>query len=480
MPALYYNGSAMNVEAIRTGWVGRVIDGRFTLRELLDATETRAVFLTEIPGAQPRKAILKLIEADGDEVDRRLGAWTLAAALSHPHLLRVYHSGRCVVDQIRCVYIVTEYADEVLSEVIPARPLTPDETSEMLTPVVEALEWLHASSFVHGHVKPSNIFVVGEEIKLSADGLAAAGSQRPVSAANSIYDAPESRSAPLAPAADVWSIGVTLVEVLTQHTPEWERSTSAEPFVPTTLPQPFADIARACLRPIPTYRCTLADVKDRLAGEVESAPEPTLPHPIHTEEIEKEAPVRLGAKPLVILLAVVLGIIALLYMQLRSPKGSAPQNPPAAGVSPETQGPAPAPSAAESQKQTSAPGTTAPAAQAPSPQARSAPGAPVSVSQGSGVVQRVLPTVSAAAQTTIHGTVQLAVRVKVDATGQVTDATLATAGPSKYFARLALESSRSWKFAAPQSAGRSVPSTWLLHYRFTSASIEATATRETP
>ena len=162
MPALYYNGSAMNVEAIRTGWVGRVIDGRFTLRELLDATETRAVFLTEIPGAQPRKAILKLIEADGDEVDRRLGAWTLASALSHPHLLRVYHSGRCVVDQIRCVYIVTEYADEVLSEVIPARPLTPDETSEMLTPVVEALEWLHASSFVHGHVKPSNIFVVGE------------------------------------------------------------------------------------------------------------------------------------------------------------------------------------------------------------------------------------------------------------------------------------------------------------------------------
>ncbi|HTB97452.1 MAG TPA: TonB family protein [Terracidiphilus sp.] len=472
----------MNVEAMCTGWVGRVIDGRFTLRELLDASETRAVFITDLPGSVPRKAILKIIEADGDDVDRRLGAWALAAALSHPHLVRVYHSGRCTLDQVRCVYVVTEYADEVLSEIIPVRPLTPEETREMLVPVLDALEWLHGSGFVHGHVRPSNILVVGEDLKISSDGLAAAGSMRPVSAPSSIYDAPESRSAPLAPAADVWSLGVTVVEALTQHAPAWDRTTSAEPFISGNVSQPFADIVHACLRPIPTYRSTLADVRNRLEGKVEPPPEPSLPLPIHAEEYEQKSSLRLGTKPFIALLVVVLAIIGVLYF--RSSRPATPQDQPTSTASSETAPAGQPPADPSSPKKAPATSAPAPDLQSPRVPAATVPSSSASGSPGNGVqgavLERSLPKVTAAAQSTIHGSVQLIVRVSVDPAGKVTDATLVRPGPSKYFARLALDSSRSWKFAPPEPQGQPVPSTWLLHYRFTAASLDAVATRETP
>src|SRR6266568_2726377 len=62
------------------------------------------------------------------------------------------------------------------------------------------------------------------------------------------------------------------------------------------------------------------------------------------------------------------------------------------------------------------------------------------------VLQQVLPRVSPSARNTIEGKIRVLVRVEVDPSGNVTDAKLVSAGPSKYFARLALESARDWKF----------------------------------
>ena len=75
------------------------------------------------------------------------------------------------------VYSVTEFAEEVLSEIIPERPLSPRETQEMLSPVLDALIYLHGKGFVHGHLKPSNIMVVGNQLKISGDGLRGHGTR---------------------------------------------------------------------------------------------------------------------------------------------------------------------------------------------------------------------------------------------------------------------------------------------------------------
>ncbi len=57
-----------------------------------------------------------------------------------------------------------------------------------------------------------------------------------------------------------------------------------------------------------------------------------------------------------------------------------------------------------------------------------------------------MPTVSKSARDTVHGTIK--VRVKVDVSlGNVQTASLVSPGPSKYFARQALQAAQQWKFA---------------------------------
>jgi TonB family protein len=82
-------------------------------------------------------------------------------------------------------------------------------------------------------------------------------------------------------------------------------------------------------------------------------------------------------------------------------------------------------------------------------------------------MDQVLPTVPRSASNTIRGTIRVDVRVGVDPSGDVSAATLELAGPSRYFANLALQAARRWKFRPAQLDGRSVSSEWLLRFSFT-------------
>jgi TonB family protein len=72
--------------------------------------------------------------------------------------------------------------------------------------------------------------------------------------------------------------------------------------------------------------------------------------------------------------------------------------------------------------------------------------APASASAPGQVVNRVLPTPSHGALNTIHGTIKVRVKVKLDAAGNVTHAGFVTSGPSQYFSRLAMQAAEQWKF----------------------------------
>ena len=161
----------MNTAKIRSDWVGRVIDGRFALRQWLGGSEQSGVFLTELEEDRSQKAAIKLIPADAEDADAQLACWARTQPLSHPHLMRLVSFGRCWIEGAALLYAVTEYSDEILSQILPARPLTPAEAREMLGPILDALSYLHGKGFVHGHLKPSNILVVGDQLKLSSDRL---------------------------------------------------------------------------------------------------------------------------------------------------------------------------------------------------------------------------------------------------------------------------------------------------------------------
>ena len=248
----------MNTAVKRNDWIGRTIDGRFPLLECLADSGVEAVFRTDLGGTPAKRAVIRLIRADAGDATSRAEAWAAASKLSHPHLMRIFHTGRCEIDNVTLLYAVTEFAEESLSEVIPDRPLTPDEAREMLVPILDALAYLHRNGMVHGHLEPSNILVVDNQLKLPVDNLAG-----PTATSEAARGVARLRCAPkrplesCPPASDVWSLGITLVEALTQHPPLWDRSKTAEPAVPASVPQPFADMARGCLRVDAQKRLTL-------------------------------------------------------------------------------------------------------------------------------------------------------------------------------------------------------------------------------
>jgi TonB family protein len=92
------------------------------------------------------------------------------------------------------------------------------------------------------------------------------------------------------------------------------------------------------------------------------------------------------------------------------------------------------------------------------------------------VVQQVLPDVPQKARDTIRGTVRVGIKVSVDPSGEVTDATIDSPGPSSYFANLALQAARQWKFAPAHDAS----SIRILRFEFTPNGAKAFAQPSSP
>ena len=457
----------MITETIRSDWVGRVIDGRFPLLRWLGGSESSGVFLTEVHDRGTRKAAIKLIPADAGDEEARIAGWAAASKLSHPHLMRLLDFGSCQIGFTRLLYTVTDYAEEILSEILPARPLTPDEAAEMLDPVLDALSYLHRKGFLHGRLKPSNILAVDDQLKLSCDSVHHAGEPARRLPPQGMYDAPECAAGTVSPAADIWSLGVTLVESLTQHPPLWDRSKQQEPVVPESIPQPIAGIVRASLRPDPRRRCSLRGVQVRLKVG--------LPLSALASGIRRAVPAKLRVPVLITAALIVIAAVAvpLLLSHKAEPTPPVAVEQPAPAVTVEQ----PAPAVAEEQH-------APPAAPAP---AALPPQAPLAVTQSpkgqavnGAVAEQVLPKVPQKVSETISGKIQVSVRVTVDASGNVSEVALESPGPSKYFAKLALETAKQWRFKPRQGDGQAVPSAWRLQFQFTRTATSVTSVAVTP
>ncbi len=485
----------MNTAAVRREWVGSLAGGRFPLLRWLGGSQDAGVFLTEL-SEQGQQAIIKLIPADAEGSEARIAAWEAATSLSHPNLMQVYSHGRCEIDGVACLYVVTEFADEVLAEILSERPLTTQETRELLGPALDALSYLHGKGLVHSRLRPSNIMAAGDCLKLSADGLSSAGAAARPSSTRTVYDAPETELGSIGPAADIWSLGATLVEVLTKYPPVWNRAKAAEPTVPESMPEPFASIARKCLRSDPARRATIEAIRTRLEpARAQSRPE---------EKAAKPSPARRRVAVLLAIAAVVLvgiGIWNALSHRVSPPPAApevqsapvpAPAQPPVATPAPaatsdETASTAPPPSTASTS--VTPPASNPIPAQVPAPvpppqataqtQASETP-APAAATVNQAIVTQILPDIVPSALKTITGTLKVSVRLAVAADGSVTGATLESAGPSKYFAGKALEAARHWKFKPAPAAGSTAPSSWILNFQFKRTGITVVPEQTAP
>ncbi len=429
-------------------WEGRTVDGRFPLQSYLGGSDHSAVFLTLMQSAagDSGQAAIKLIPAGGDDAEKQLLRWQAARDLNHPNLIRIFEAGRCELDSTGLLYVVEEYAEENLSQILPERALTAEEVRALLPPVLKALQFVHEKGFVHGHIQPSNILAIGDQVKLSSDALSVPGERSRRAGATSPYDPPEAAAGWASTAADVWQLGMTLVEVLTQRVPGWDVARTSAPEITATVPEPFRQIAEHCLQVDARKRWTIAEISDRLSpARAESArPRPApaqMPAIAGQRKESAKWPYWLG-------LAALVAFAIFLIARPKTP------GPPTEAQS--TQAPQ---GAADENAQSTTKTTNA--------------------GDQSGVVRRVMPQVSPSARSTIQGRIKVRVKVEVDAAGSVTDAKLESAGPSKYFSRSALGAAQGWKFSPAQAGEQGGARVWKLQFTFSRNGTEASAARKT-
>lgn len=287
-------------------WEGRVVNGKFPLHQYLGTTNGRAVFLTEL--SDGKKAVIKLVPVTSQTKDKLLFQWQRIAKISHPNLLQFYESGRCELNgaSLMLLYAVMEYADVDLARVLAGRPITPAETQEMLKPLLEVLADVHSRGLVHAQIHPSNIFAVGENIKLCSDSLCTPEefkAMRMVRKAT-IYDAPEIAQGEISVASDVWSLSVTLIEALTLRQPVMATAEGLspddlkkiQPVQPEQIPSPFIDIVRNSLRLEPKLRWNIAEISTRLAFANFMAHTPGIARVAEPEVMASSVPQKVHAK----------------------------------------------------------------------------------------------------------------------------------------------------------------------------------------
>lgn len=249
-----------------------MLNDTFPLHRYLGCSDHSGVFLAEFPGQEPSQVAVKLVPAGKALAESQLMRWDAAAGLTHPHLIRILETGRCQLGDLACLYVVTEYADLSLADLLPQRSLSEVEAREMLLPTLSALTFLHNRNLVHGQLKPANILAVGDQLKLAGDTIRRVSEAMTWVNIVSAYDPPEAREGNCSTASDVWALGVTLYEALTRTLPPGLDDRRGGVVLPPDFSPTFREMITWCLSRRPYDRPKLAEIEAwvrRQSGEAD-------------------------------------------------------------------------------------------------------------------------------------------------------------------------------------------------------------------
>lgn len=506
-------------------WTGQTVAGRYLLGKYLGGTDYGKVFSTEIVHARAVQVAIKLIpESKMEATNRQLSRWREFVGISDSNLLKIHDCGRCELDGQAHLFVVQEYADEDLRDILPERALSVEETRGMIEPVIETLALLHGQNLVHTRLHPGNILAIGDRIKLANDAITPKGESTSLTSPVKGFSAPEWGTVPADPATDIWSLGATIITALSQKVPAFGEHHGGL-LLPEEVKEPFARIARECLNKEPAQRPSIAKVRSLLnapitpvvkevpkeivkeAAKVPARIEPVAaprarpappppPAPERRDPVASVSPVRPAQTKanekksyvfpiaVVAIVAVLLFAVPKMFRQQSDAATSPAKTDSESTAKASTPNVASAPSKQAAQKGAqSKPALTEasqPVTAAPAPVVRTPNKASHDSSAKGEVLEQVLPDVSDKARSTIRGKVRLSVRLQVNATGTVDSAELDTPASSKYFSEQAMKAAKRWQFAAPEVDGRSVPSQWLLHFEFSPSATNVRPAQVSP
>jgi eukaryotic-like serine/threonine-protein kinase len=163
------------------------------------------------------------LAGDGRAAERLRREARAAARLDHPNIAQVLDLG----DQDGRPYLVMELleGESLAGRIDRGGPMAPAEAARVVAAVADALQAAHGAGVVHRDVKPGNVFLTAEgEVKVLDFGIASAAGEAALTTGDLLgtaaYLAPErALGLPATPAADVYSLGVVLYELLAGRRP---------------------------------------------------------------------------------------------------------------------------------------------------------------------------------------------------------------------------------------------------------------------
>ena len=248
-----------------------VIGGRYRLERLVGRGGTAEVWQATDTQLD-RVVALKLVTAPHDESAVRAAdeARTLAQ-LSHPALVQVYDAG---TDTSGRPWVVMELVHgQTLADAIRTSPMPVQRIAQIGAAVADALAHVHARGMVHRDVKPANVLLGHDgSVKLTDFGIArlidaAKVTSTGLMVGTASYLSPEQVAGePVGPAADVYALGLVLLEALTgtreYEGPAMEAALARlhrSPVMPGSLPPGWADLLSAMTSRDVTQRPTAAE-----------------------------------------------------------------------------------------------------------------------------------------------------------------------------------------------------------------------------
>lgn len=266
---------------------GDLMDGRFRLREQLGAGGMAVVWRAH-DEVLDRDVALKVLSPelaqDSVLLARIRDEARAVARLRHPNIVDVYDYGEASGPQGRPLpYVVMEVVEgRSLSLLLTAGALPWRLAVLISAQVAAALAAAHEQGVVHRDVKPGNVVVGGDRVKLVDFGISALSGADDRAAGlllgTPAYLAPERlENGVVRPATDVYALGLLLYRALAGRLP-WQASTTTEMLIAhryeepaelppvAGLPGEVGDLCRQCLDKSPDRRPLAAEAAAALAA----------------------------------------------------------------------------------------------------------------------------------------------------------------------------------------------------------------------
>jgi len=240
------------------------------------------IFLNGVPTTDPRRQHREII--------------TLAG-FSHPALVTLYNAGE---QDGRAFFVMQLVSGRTLADRLREHPLPAADTTQLGVELADALAYVHARGVIHRDVKPANVLLdEHNRPHLSDFGIATMIDSTQIThtglmIGTAAYLAPEQvRGHPVGPEADIYALGLVLLECLTGQREYPGQPMEAalarlhrQPHVPQDLPAPMTAALQAMTANDPDQRPTAAEVLTWLredtpptvgATKVLGAPPPSAP-----------------------------------------------------------------------------------------------------------------------------------------------------------------------------------------------------------